>query len=219
MHIGVFDSGKGGLSVANAIRKAYPEHEVEFVCDAEHVPYGDKPNDVLLELTIPILHRMAEHCDVIVIACNTLTTNVIAELRQAVPVPLIGIEPMVKPAAALTRSGIIAVCATPATLASRRYARLKELYTAGIKVLEPDCSQWARMIESNGLRRQQLHDQIDALCNEGADVIVLGCTHYHWIEEMVKESAAGRAAVIQPEEAIIRRLGVTLNQLQTAGQA
>jgi glutamate racemase len=206
MNIGVFDSGKGGLAVANAIRLAFPEHSVEFVYDVEHLPYGDKSPEELLTVALPPLRKLAKQCDVVVIACNTLTTNVIGKLRQQIPIPLVGIEPMVKPAAKMTNSGVIAICATPATLNSQRYAFLKESYAKDLKVLEPDCSQWATMIEANSMRRHHIHEQITSLCDAGADVIVLGCTHFHWIEEMVNEAAAGKATVIQPEQAIVKRL-------------
>jgi glutamate racemase len=119
MKIGVFDSGIGGLSVARAIEKAFPLLKVEFVNDSQHIPYGTKTNEQLLSLSLPILTKMqADGCDVIVVACNTLTTTIIQDLRNNVGVTLVAVEPMVKPAASLTKNNIIAVCATPATLAS-----------------------------------------------------------------------------------------------------
>lgn len=205
--IGVFDSGIGGLSVARAIEKAFPEDSVLFVSDKAHVPYGDKSPQQLLGFVVPILEQMVQDgCEVIVIACNTVTTTLIEKLRACLSVPLIGIEPMVKPAAARTKSGVIAVCATPATLASVRYAWLKETFAAGITVLEPDCSQWAYMVEHNQVNESKLRTQINELCDTGADVIVLGCTHYHWIEDIMQQIAAKRAVVIQPEVPIIAQL-------------
>src|SRR5690606_23026739 len=94
-----------------------------------------------------------------------------------------------------TKNGVIAVCATPTTLASRRYSWLKETYAKGIEVLEPDCSEWATMIENDTVDRDKVHELIDNVCGQGADVIVLGCTHYHWIEEIVKDETRGRAIV------------------------
>ncbi len=214
MIIGVFDSGIGGLSVANAIKKAMPEHEIRFVNDREHVPYGTKTKQELLKLALPILTSMqAGGCQVIVIACNTLSTTLISDLRAKLSVPLVAIEPMVKPAANMTKTGVIGVCATPATLASNRYAQLKQDYADGIKVIEPDCSNWAELIERDRIDRKQIKSTVDDLILKGVDVIVLGCTHYHWIEEDVRKWADGKAEVIQPEEAIIRRLRHTLEQL------
>ena len=209
--IGVFDSGIGGLSVASAIKKALPNAQVIFINDNKNVPYGTKSPEVLLELVLPILQDLSEKCDVIVIACNTVSTTLINQLREQIKVPLIAMEPMIKPAAEQTKSQVIAVCATPTTLASKRYTWLKETYTKGTKVLEPDCSDWSYMIESNSLDRQKIQKEISKVCEQGADVIVLGCTHYHWIEDIVKEEANGRAEVLQPEQPVISQLKKVLN--------
>lgn len=205
--IGVFDSGVGGLSVARAIQKALPGHEVMYLNDKQHVPYGDKPLDMVYGFALPILRSLeAQGCEVIVIACNTVSTNLIDRLRQDLHVPLLGMEPMVEAAANATKTGVIAICATPATLASSRYHQLKNTFAHDKKVLEPDCSTWAYMIEHNQINTQKIAAQIEDVCQQGADVIVLGCTHYHWIEEEIKAMAAGRALVLQPEPATIERL-------------
>ncbi len=205
--IGVFDSGVGGLSVAKAIEKAFPNTEVVFVNDSKHVPYGDKTPQQLLQFVVPILEDLVQQgCEVIVIACNSVTTTIISDIRQHMAVPIVGIEPMVKPAAALTKTGVIAVCATPLTLSSPRYEWLKQTYAANLTVLEPACNQWAYMIEHNQVNERIIEQQITDVCNAGADVIVLGCTHYHWIADKITAMAKERARVIYPEEAIIRRL-------------
>lgn len=215
MKIGVFDSGIGGRSVANAIEKALPEYEVLFVNDIKNVPYGNKTPAELLQLVQPLLANMqSEGCEVIVVACNTVSTTIIKELRHALSIPLIAMEPMVKPACEMTRSNIIAVCATPTTLASQRYAELKQTYAKGVTVLEPDCSDWSYMIETNSIDHQNIKDRITTVCQEGADVIVLGCTHYHWIEVEIQTIAtAYNATVIQPEQAIVAQLKRVLVQL------
>lgn len=205
--VGVFDSGVGGLSVANAIQAALPDLDVRYAHDKEHVPYGDKTPEQLLGYVVPILQQLvSEGCTCIVIACNTVTTTIIGQLRKCISVPLIGMEPMIKPASEQTRTGIIAVCATPGTLKSERYLWLKQTYAADKTVVEPDCSRWSYMIEHNAVEDDYIARQIDELCDAGADVIVLGCTHYHWIEEKIQAMASGRAVVIQPEPAVIRQL-------------
>lgn len=215
MKIGVFDSGIGGLSMANAIAAALPQHQVSCVNDAKNVPYGDKSPDQLFALVLPILQRMqADGCAVIVVACNTVSTTILPQLRGALRVPLVAVEPMVKPAATATKSGVIAVCATPTTLASQRYAQLKHDYAADIMVLEPDCSDWSRMIEAHDIDHQQVRQRIIDTCEQSADVIVLGCTHYHWIEEEIAEVAQQFGAlVIQPEQAIVSRLKQVISRL------
>lgn len=205
--IGVFDSGVGGEAIAAALRRALPHAEIITKSDTEHVPYGDKTPKQVLGFVIPLLEELTlEGCDIIVIACNTVTTHHIKTLRERIPVPLVGIEPMVKPAREQTKSGIIAVCATSATLASPRYAELKQQYANDLIIFEPDCSAWAYMIEHNTVNVKRIQEQIEALCNAGADVIVLACTHYIWIDKLIEEMAQGRAVVLQPEAAIIRRV-------------
>lgn len=214
MKIGVFDSGVGGLSVANAIHKALPEHEIILREDREHVPYGTRQPAEILGFITPIFQELVdEGCDVIVVACNTVSTTLVGDLRERFSLPMVAIEPMIKPAAEMTKSKIIAVCATPTTLASQRYAQLKATYAAGVKVLEPDCSDWAYMIENKTVDRQKIADRIKESLDAGADVIVLGCTHYHWIEQEIQALAAGRAQVVQPEQAIITQLKQVLAQL------
>lgn len=213
--IGVFDSGVGGKSVASAIQKERPNDKVIFINDHENMPYGTKSPEQVLSLVIPKLHELeSAGCDVIVIACNTVTTHHISKLRELIKTPLIGIEPMIKPAAALTKTGVIAVCATPSTLASDRYKWLKGTYAKGIKVLEPDCHEWAYMIENNQINHNKIQKQIQGLCDQNADVIVLGCTHYHWIEDVINQYSAGRARVIQPEPTIVARVDQVLQQRQ-----
>ncbi len=206
IRIGVFDSGVGGKSVANAITKALPDVTVTFVNDVANVPYGSKTPDELYGLVLPILQNLAQQSEVIVVACNTVSTTIINRLREVIKIPLIAIEPMVKPAAELTQSGVIAVCATPTTLASTRYQELKQTYAAGVTVIEPDCSDWSRMVETNTIDKEHIAERISNACQQGADVIVLGCTHYHWIEDLIKQATIGQATVLQPEQPVIQQL-------------
>lgn len=220
MRIGVFDSGIGGLSVAHAIEEAMPQHEIVFMNDQQHVPYGDKTPAEVLRYMRPIIDSLViQGCRVIVIACNTATTTLIDKLRAEYNVPFVAVEPMVKPAAALTKRKVIAVCATPATLTSPRYKWLKDTYAKGIKVLEPDCSDWALMIERSDVDEQKIAVRIENVIGDGADVIVLGCTHYHWIEKEIQTMARGRAKVLQPEVPLIRQLSRVIDSLEKKGKA
>jgi glutamate racemase len=207
MRIGVFDSGIGGLSVAKAIEKALPEAEVQFVHDTpDHFPYATKSPEEIYGYILPIFQKLVEECDVIVVACNTVSTTLIHRLRCAFSVPMVALEPMVKPAAALTKSGIIAVCATPTTLASERYGWLKSTYGNACTFLEPDCSDWSYLIENNQMNEARICQEIEPVLQQGADVIVLGCTHYHWIEKQIQTIAKGKATVIQPELAVVAQV-------------
>lgn len=207
MKIGVFDSGIGGLSVVQAIEQALPDYEIIFKNDHEHVPYGTRTPEEILGFVLPIFQEFIdEGCKVIVVACNTVSTTLAGELKQRFSIPLITMVPMVKPAAEQTTTGVIAVCATPTTLASPRYRELKEEFAKGITVLEPDCSDWAYMIEHSTIDGGKIAVHIHEVLKKKADVIVLACTHYHWIEHEIKVLAAGKAKVLQPENAIVKQL-------------
>lgn len=208
MKLGIFDSGIGGEAVAASLQKAFPDATLQIVNDRKNVPYGSKTPEQIVDLTnAAIQPLLASGCDIIILACNTATAAAIEILRERYPLqPFIGLEPMVKPAASLTKTGIIAVCATPSTLRSQRYQNLIEKYGKGIKFIEPDCSQWAYMIETNHVDRSVIARIIEQCCEQGADVIVLACTHYHWIKELINEIADGRATILEPSEAIARRV-------------
>jgi glutamate racemase len=212
--VGVFDSGVGGLSVVYAIKKEIPGLEIVYKEDRQHVPYGTRSTEEIHSFVKPFFREFIdEGCKVIVVACNTVTTTLIGRLRQEFNVPMVGMEPMVKPAAAATKTKVIAVCATPRTLASERYRWLKAEYAKGVEVLEPDCSDWAYMIENNTLDRDKVAKTIEFVIVNGADQIVLGCTHYHWIEEIMNDIAQSRANIIQPEDPVIAQLKRVLAQL------
>ena len=208
MKLGVFDSGIGGQSIANALAITFSSATITTINDRQNVPYGDKSDDAVFKLTDAALQPLLDGTyDIIILACNTATAVAIEKLRSLYPQQtFIGIEPMIKAAAKLTQSNTIAVCATPATLASNRYSKLVEKYGSHLDIIEPDCSQWAYLIENNQINRSHIETTINDLCGRGADIIVLGCTHYHWIKELIIEIVAERATVIEPSEAIGRRV-------------
>lgn len=214
MKLGVFDSGIGGEAVAESLKKEFPTAQIITVNDRDNVPYGDKSPSEVIHLTMAAIQPLLDaDCDIIIIACNTATTIAIEHLRIVFPgQKFIGLEPMVKPAAHLTKSRTIAICATPATLTSQRYTNLLKKYALHLDVIEPDCSQWAYWIENNSINRQHIESTINDVCARGADVIVLACTHYHWIKELIADIADGRAVVIEPSEAIARRVRQLLSE-------
>jgi glutamate racemase len=204
--IGVFDSGVGGLSVAKAIMEALPDAEVVFKNDTEHVPYGSRQPAEILEFILPIFQQFVDDgCKLIVVACGNL--------REQFDIPFITVEPMLSLASQLTTSNVIAVCATTTTLASERYGLLKRLYADDLTVVEPDCSDWAAMIEQNRVEQGRIREIVDEVVAAGADVIVLGCTHYHWIDEIMAEQANGQAFIIHPENQVVAQLKQVLAQL------
>ena len=212
MRLGVFDSGIGGKTIADRLQHDYPSAEIIYVDDREHVPYGSRSQAEIIKLTDTAVQPLIKaKCDVIVLACNTATAAAIDALRNMYPTQLfIGLEPMLKPASILTKTGIIAVCATPFTLSSQRYNELKRKYASNITVLEPDCSNWAYMIEHNSVEDMKIAEVVEQVCAADADVIVLACTHYHWIKDKMLKMVNGRAIIIDPSEAISKRVGKLL---------
>ncbi len=211
--IGVFDSGIGGLSVARKLEQLFPSAEILFASDSQNVPYGTRRRADIIRLTEAAIQPLiAAQCDAIVIACNTATTNAISDLRSHYPdTHFVGIEPMVKPAATMTKTGVIAVLATPSTLASHRYQELKLHWASRLTVVEPDCSLWASKIERNQSDSIDIDTFIRELKRWEIDVIVLGCTHYHWLKDRIQKAAGPNIRVLEPSDAIGARLDSLLS--------
>jgi glutamate racemase len=217
MKIGVFDSGKGGRHMAEVLQKSLPEHDIVFKDDAANVPYGNRSADEIYALAKAKIDELTtDGCQLVVIACNTVTVTVINRLRAAIAIPIVGIEPMIKPAAEQTKSGTIAVFATPATLASSRYNDLKQSFAAALNVIEPDCHDWATLIEADRAGELLVEETVKEVVTSGADVIVLGCTHYHWLESRVRRAAGEGVVVLQPSDAIVRRVRQLLDEVDAA---
>lgn len=208
MKLGIFDSGIGGEAIATSLHEKFPNAEIITVNDRKNVPYGDKTPEEVISLTHTAIQPLIQaSCDIIILACNTATSLAIETLRSRYKdQKFIGIEPMIKTATSLTKTHVIAVCATPATLNSERYQKLIKQYGARLSILEPDCSTWAYMIEHNQVNEQEIKQIIDDVCLQSADIIVLGCTHYHWIKDLIIQLTNGRAKVVEPSGAIGRRV-------------
>jgi len=207
MRIGVFDSGIGGEAVAAELRKLIPKAEVIVVNDHKHMPYGNRQPDEIIRLTHNAIKPLVESgCSAIVIACNTATTVAISSLRKIYPdMNFIGIEPMVKPASLLTKTNVIAVCATPGTLKSNKYLELKNFWAKDIRVIEPDCGDWAELIENGELNKIDIDSVVKSLLSKKVDVIVLGCTHYHWLKDRIVNATGPDITLLEPSDAVASR--------------
>ncbi len=214
--IGVFDSGVGGLSVWREIVRQMPHESTLYLADQAHVPYGPRPADQIRGFCDGIAeHLLAAGCKAIVVACNTASAVALKPLRERFPdVPIVGLEPAVKPAAALTRSGVIGVMATPATFQGRLYQATVGRHAAGIRVVDRVCAGLADMVESGTLggaqAQQRLAGYVQPMLDAGADVIVLGCTHYPFVIEPIRRIAGTGVTVIDPSPAVARHLGNVL---------
>lgn len=210
--IGVFDSGLGGLSVLAAVAHALPRADLVYLADTAHVPYGDKPDGFIAGRVLAIGHHLADRgCDLLVVACNTATTAAIQTLRDALPdIPVVGIEPGVKPAAQSSLTRRIAVLATEATAQSRRLAQLIERHADGVRVDIVPCPGWASHVETlqpdTPAFRAEVERKILPLLDAGADRIVLGCTHYAFLAPLMAPLVAGRAELVDVATAVARQV-------------
>jgi len=208
MKIGVFDSGIGGEAVAEELRGLFPDARILSVNDHIHVPYGGRTKEEIISLTSRAIQPLIDwQCDAIVIACNTATTNAIATLRHDFPAQkFIGLEPMVKPAARITKTKTIAVLATPATLTSERYAELKRQWASALHIIQPDCHDWASLIEAGRETEINVELVVSTLVENNVDVIVLACTHYHWLRARIQSAAGPLVTILEPTNAIKDRI-------------
>lgn len=209
--IGIFDSGAGGLSVYREIAKSLPKERFVYFSDNAHCPYGEKSQEYIIQrarsITDLLISRGAE---VIVIACNTATAAAIATLRAEYDIPFIGMEPAVKPAALSTRSGVIGVLATAGTLKASKYLDTRDRYSDGVTVIEHVGQGFVELVESGDLdsphAEEVVRASVEPLTSAGADIIVLGCTHYPFLRGTISRVAGPGVRVIDPAPAAARHL-------------
>ena len=207
----MFDSGVGGLSVLREIRRELPAEDLVYVADSGHAPYGDQTSEFIEARAIAILEFLErQHAKAVVVACNTVTGTAVDVLRSRFDVPIVAIEPAVKPARLQTRSGVVGVMATTQTLASERFARLVQRHAADVRVLVQPCPGLVEQVEAGDLatpRTRALVEQyVRPLVENGADTVVLGCTHYSFLSPLIQEIAGAAVTVIDPAIAVAREL-------------
>lgn len=210
--VGVFDSGVGGLSVLLEIQRLLPNETLLYVADSGHVPYGEKTPEFIRQRSLVITDFLLEQgAKALVVACNTATAAAINELRAAYPqLPIIGMEPAVKPAAAATRSGVVGVLATTGTLQSAKFAALLDRFASDVRVITRPCPGLVELIEAGQLHsevtRTLLRGYVEPLLAEGCDTLILGCTHYPFIKPLLLELVPPSVSLIDTGMAVARQL-------------
>lgn len=209
--IGVFDSGVGGLSVLKAIRDELSHENLIYVADSANAPYGDQDPTFIADRTNLISRFLiASHAKAIVVACNTATVVAIDQLRAWCPIPVIAMEPAIKPAAIRTQSGVVGVLATGHTVASSSVARLCSQYGTDAKILLKPCPGLVEFVERGELSssdtRSLLSGYLTPLLEAGVDVLVIGCTHYSFLTALIRELAGPNVEVIDPAASVAREL-------------
>ncbi len=209
--IGVFDSGIGGISVLQHIHALLPHEQLLYAADSKYAPYGSKtPEEIqsrCFELTDFLIAKGAK---AIVVACNTATAAAIDLMRAKYTLPIIGMEPAVKPAAAASKNGVIGVLATVGTLKSAQFAGLLESYGRNVKVVTQGCIGLVECIERGELRSDNTLDLLERYCqpllDEGADTIVLGCTHYPFVKPLIRQIVGDGVTLIDTGAAVAKHL-------------
>lgn len=209
--IGVIDSGVGGLSVLREIHRLLPDRDLSYIADTAYCPYGPRPADEIRErvalLTDQLIARGAE---AIVLACNSATIHAIESLRSVYPLPFIGMEPAIKPAAALTRSGVVGLLATEASLAGEKLHRLIDQHAATLRVITRPCPAFVTLVEKGQLEGTEVDQAIDAIISpllaEGVDTLILGCSHYPFLRPAIERRVPRGVEILDTGEPVARRV-------------
>ncbi|APG60375.1 glutamate racemase [Christiangramia salexigens] len=215
--IGVFDSGIGGTSIWKEIHHLLPNEETIYLSDSKNAPYGIRTQQEIIDLSIKNTEKLLSMgCKLIVVACNTATTNAIKVLRNSYNVPIIGIEPAIKPAALKSSNKAIGILATRGTLTSELFTKTSELYTKDIKVIEVEGNGLVELIESGNENSHQTRDLLitllEPMLEARIDYLVLGCSHYPYLVPLLKEILPIDVKIIDSGEAVARQTRAILQQ-------
>ena len=215
--IGIFDSGVGGTSIWKEISELLPNENTIYLADSKNAPYGEKSEKEILALSIKNTEfLLQEDCKLIVVACNTATTNAIAHLRENYNVPFIGIEPAIKPAALKSKSKTVGVLATKGTLSSSLFHSTSENHANGIRIIEREGTGLVRLIESGKAEsktsKELLEIYLAPMLEAGIDHLVLGCTHYPYLIPVLKEMLPEGVKIIDSGEAVARQTKAVLKE-------
>ena len=216
--IGVYDSGIGGLTVLKALQQRLPDENYLYFADSGFVPYGEKSMQEIAERAMHVADLLVESHQVkaLVVACNTATAAAIKQIRDEFSIPIIGMEPGIKPAVAATESGVIGVLATPATLNSTKYTNLKDSHGHVARVLEQPCPGLAARIEAGYTEDADTEAMLEGflrpLLEQNADTIVLGCTHYPLVRPLIEQIVGKDVTIIETGAAVAREVERQLDQ-------
>ncbi len=215
--IGIFDSGVGGTSIWREIHSLLPNEHTIYLADSKNAPYGNKTKSEIIDLSIKNTELLLKlDCKLVVVACNTATTNAIKTLREKYPIPFIGIEPAIKPAALNTQTKIVGILATKGTLSSELFNHTSDLYSRGIKVIERVGEGLVEHIESGDLNSEEmkslLKNYLQPMIDAQIDYLVLGCTHYPYLIPLLLELLPKHVKIIDSGEAVARQTKAVLEK-------
>lgn len=215
--IGIFDSGVGGTSIWKEIKALLPHEKTIYLADSKYAPYGPKGTDKIIELSIKNTELLIEKgCKLVVVACNTATTNAIQTLRTSYNIPFIGIEPAIKPAALQTKTKAIGILATKGTLSSELFYKTSDLFANNICVIEQDGEGIVPLIESGKIHSDEMISllklYLEPMLKADIDYLVLGCTHYPYLIPSLLTLLPSHVKIIDSGEAVARQTKAVLEQ-------
>ncbi|KAA1245903.1 glutamate racemase [Aquimarina sp. RZ0] len=215
--IGIFDSGVGGTSIWQEITIALPNENTIYLADSKYAPYGKRTKEEIIALSIKNTEKLLElNCKIIVVACNTATTNAIKILREQFDIPFIGIEPAIKPAAKNTETKKVGVLATQGTLSSQLFAKTSDLYASTIDVIEVVGTGLVELIEQGKIETQEMYSLLESymrpMIKKNIDYLVLGCSHYPYLMPILKKILPSNIIIIDSGEAVARQTKVILSK-------
>ncbi len=217
--IGIFDSGVGGLSILNRVVELMPNEKVVYVADTLHAPYGDKSDDNIIERVNTVADTLiALNCKVIVVACNTATVTAIEQLRQRVRIPIIGVEPAIKPAAQISQNKRIGILTTQATSTNQRFLSLVDKYKQDANVYIQPCPGLVEYIENHQLASdafdELLHSYLANVAKQKVDTLVLGCTHYPFFADKIKSYLGSTITLMETARPVSKQIQRQLHHHQ-----
>ena len=217
--IGVFDSGVGGLSILDEALRQLPQHHYIYLADSANAPYGEKSSDWIAARSLALCQYLSQQgCDAIVVACNTATAEAIKQIRQAISIPIIGVEPGIKPAAMQSQNNIVGVLATEATLKSDKFNALLNTLPSNCQFIKQAGAGLVPLIESGKADSEEtlelLAKHLEPIQDAGADTLVLGCTHYPFLRKAIRKLLGESITLIDTSDAVVRQLKRQLEPLQ-----
>jgi glutamate racemase len=210
--IGVFDSGVGGLSILDEALRQLPDHDYLYFADSANTPYGEKPPEWIAERSLAVCQSLAEAgCQAIVVACNTATAEAIQCIRAELKtIPIIGVEPGIKPAALQSQKGLVGVLATEATLKSEKFNALLATLPGDCRFIKQAGAGLVPLIESGQLNAPEtaalLAQHLQPMTTAGVDTLVLGCTHYPFLMPLILNQLGSSVLIVDTSEAVVRQL-------------
>ncbi|NEW78603.1 MAG: glutamate racemase [Gelidibacter sp.] len=215
--IGLFDSGIGGTSIWKEVVKLLPNENTIYLADSKNAPYGEKSSEEIIALSVKNTEfLLSKGCKLIIVACNTATTNAIDYLRKNYPIPFIGIEPAIKPAALLSKTGAIGILATKGTLSSKLFEKTTKEYTKNMTTIEQDGEGLVPLIEEGKLNSPEINSLLSIylkpMLKFNIDHLVLGCTHYPYLIPQIKKIIGENVTIIDSGEAVARQTKAVLEK-------